>query len=164
MMVVINPLAESDSPMPMIDLTYPEGALTPDARTDLVDELTTVLLRAERAPDNEFFRSVTWVYVHELPEGAVLAAGQPVAKPTFRLNVTVPQGALSEQRKAELVSGATRVVSAAAGLDEADAMRVWVLIAEVPEGNWGAAGNVVRFEQLREAAAATREHAGEAAQ
>ena len=66
--------------MPIIDLTYPEGALAPDTRAELVDELTTVLLRAERAPDTEFFRSVTWVYVHELPEHNVLAAGKPVRR------------------------------------------------------------------------------------
>jgi hypothetical protein len=35
----------------MIDLTYPSGTLTPEARTALADELSTVLLRAERAPD-----------------------------------------------------------------------------------------------------------------
>ena len=145
--------------MPMIDLTYPEGAL-PDARREaLVEELTTVLLRAERAPDTDFFRSVTWVYVHELPTEMVLAAGRPVAEPTFRVEVRVPEGALSQRRKGELVAEATRVVLEAAELEEADAMRVWVLIAEVPEGNWGAAGNVVAFEQLRAAAARQREAA-----
>ena len=145
--------------MPLIDLTYPAGALSAESRTALADELTTVLLRAERAPDTEFFRSITWVYLHELAEGMVLAAGRPVAEPTLRLEVSVPQGALSERRKEELVSEATRVLLDAAGLRESDRMRVWVLIREVPEGNWGAAGQVVRFEQLREAAAREREAA-----
>lgn len=44
--------------MPLIDLTFPEGAVEPQARAELVDQLTTALLRAERAPDNEFFRSM----------------------------------------------------------------------------------------------------------
>lgn len=93
--------------MPMIDLTYPEGAV-PDARRQaLVEELTTVLLRAERAPDTDFFRSVTWVYLHELPGKAVIAAGRPVREPTFRVEVRVPEGALSERRKEELVTEAT---------------------------------------------------------
>ena len=35
-----------------------------------------------------------------------------------------------------------------------------MLIHEVPDGNWGAAGQVVRFEQLREAAKAEREQEG----
>jgi phenylpyruvate tautomerase PptA (4-oxalocrotonate tautomerase family) len=141
----------------MIDLTYPEGALPEGRRRTLVEDLTTVLLRAERAPDTDFFRSVTWVYVHELPVDAVLAGGRPVTEATFRVEVRVPEGALSERRKGELVAEATRVVLQAADLETADAMRVWVLIAEVPEGNWGAAGNVVGFEQLRAAAAQQRE-------
>lgn len=143
----------------MIDLTYPDGALPAARRQALVEDLTTVLLRAERAPDTDFFRSVTWVYLHELPADAVIAGGRPVPEPTFRVEVRVPEGALSQRRKGELVAEATRVVLEAAGLEEADAMRVWVLIAEVPEGSWGAAGNVVSFEQLRAAAAQQREAA-----
>jgi 4-oxalocrotonate tautomerase family enzyme len=134
--------------MPLIDLTYPAGTFTDAARTALVDELTSVLLRAERAPDTDFFRSIAWVHVHELPEGTVLAAGRPVEAPTFRVQVTIPEGALSDRRKAEFVSEATRVVSEAANLGDADALRVWVLIDEVPDGNWGAGGRIVRFADL----------------
>jgi phenylpyruvate tautomerase PptA (4-oxalocrotonate tautomerase family) len=147
--------------MPLIDLTCPAGTFTDEARTALANDLTTALLRAERAPDTEFFRSITWAYVHELPEGMVLVGGQPVTQPMFRVEATVPQGALSERRKAEFVSEATRAVLDAAGLGESDGLRVWVLVYEVPEGNWGAAGDVVHFEQLRRAAAAEREKAGE---
>ncbi len=57
------------------------------------------------------------------------------------------------------MSEATKAISAAAGLGEEDGLRVFVLIDEVPEGNWGAAGNVVHFEQLREIAAQQREQA-----
>jgi phenylpyruvate tautomerase PptA (4-oxalocrotonate tautomerase family) len=148
--------------VPIMDLTYPAGTFAPEDRTELVDSLTTVLLRAERAPNTEFFRSIAWVYVHELPEGTLLAAGKPVEQPTFRLQVTIPQGALSERRKEELVAEATKTILGAAGIDESDALRVWVLINEVPEGNWGAAGNVIHFEQLRQLAAREQEQPGTA--
>jgi phenylpyruvate tautomerase PptA (4-oxalocrotonate tautomerase family) len=148
--------------MPLIDLSYPAGTFTPQSRTALVDELTTVLLRAERAPDTEFFRSIAWVHVHELPSDCVLAAGRPVEAPTFRVQVTIPEGALSERRKQELVSEATRVVLAAAGLESADALRVWVLINEVPDGNWGAGGQIVRFADLVGYADREREQPGSA--
>ena len=145
--------------MPLMDLTFPAGALTANARATLAEQLTTVLLRAERAPDTEFFRNITWLAVHELPAADVLAAGQPVGEATYRLEVTVPDGALSDRRKQELVAEATRVVSEAAGLGEADGLRVWVLIREVPDGNWGAGGQVVRFEQLGQMAAQQRDGA-----
>ena len=145
--------------MPLIDLTYPEGALTPDKRTELADELTTVLLRAERAPDTDFFRSVTWVYVHEMPAGTVLTAGRPVEEPIFKVDVTTPEGGLSDRRRKELVAEATRVVLEVAGLDEDQAMRVWVHCHEIAEGSWGTGGHVIEFEQLRAAAKAEREKA-----
>jgi len=142
--------------MPIFEVTYPEGALEPDARAKLLEDLTTVLLRAERAPDTEFFRNVTWSYVHELPQGSVLAAGRPVTEPTFRVDVTTPEGALSDRRRKELVAEATRVVREAADIADEDALRVWVLCHEVAEGSWGAGGHVVEFRALREAAAAER--------
>ena len=142
--------------MPVFELTYPKGALEPEARAQLLEDLTTALLRAERAPDTEFFRNVTWSFVHELPTDSVLAAGRPVEKPTFKVDVTTPQGALSDRRREELVDTATRLVREAAGIPEEEALRVWVLMHEVAEGSWGAGGHVIRFEQLREAAKAER--------
>jgi phenylpyruvate tautomerase PptA (4-oxalocrotonate tautomerase family) len=148
--------------MPMIDLTYQQGALSAEQRAGLAEELTTVLLRAERAPDTEFFRSITWCYVHELPEEAVLSAGHPVNEPTFRVQVTTPEGALSDRRRAELVAEATRAVREVAGIPEEEALRVWVLCHEVPEGRWGAGGQIIQFSQLLAAAKQEREQAAQA--
>jgi phenylpyruvate tautomerase PptA (4-oxalocrotonate tautomerase family) len=149
--------------MPLIDLSYPAGTFTPDARTAVADELSKVLRRAERAPETEFFQNITWVNVHELPDGAFIAAGRPLSEPAFRIQVTVPEGALSDRRKAELVSEATRVVREAAGLSEADTLRIWVLINDVPSGNWGAGGQIVTIEDLKGIAAQEREQAGSGA-
>ena len=102
---------------------------------------------------------MTWVFVHELPEGAILTAGRPVDQQIFRVDVTTPQGALSDRRRQELVGEATRVVSEVAGVPEKDAMRIWVLCREIDEGSWGAGGQVIQFEQLRAAAKAEREKA-----
>ena len=145
--------------MPIFEITYPQGALAPEVRQQLVEDLTTALLRAERAPDTEFFRNVTWSYVHELPEGAVNAAGRPVSEPTFKIDVTTPEGALSARRRGELVEEATKLVREAAAIPEDQALRVWVLCHEVAEGSWGAGGQVVKFQQLREIARGEREKA-----
>jgi phenylpyruvate tautomerase PptA (4-oxalocrotonate tautomerase family) len=145
--------------MPMIELTYPRGALAPDAREGLLDELATRLLAAERAPDTEFFRSITWVYANEIDPEALAVGGRPGGDPRFRIQVTVPDGALSDRRKGELVAAVNSAVLEAAGLDESEGLRVWTLIRDVPEGNWGAAGQQVRYEQLVEAAKTEREGA-----
>jgi phenylpyruvate tautomerase PptA (4-oxalocrotonate tautomerase family) len=146
--------------VPYIDLTYPEGALTAEARDALGASLTTALLRAERAPDTEFFRNATWIAVHELPGTHVLAAGGPVPAPTFRVEVTTPEGALSDRRRAELVAAVTTLVCDAAGIPEdQSALRVWVLCREIAEGSWGAGGHVISFQALKAAAKAEREKA-----
>ncbi|WP_370416341.1 4-oxalocrotonate tautomerase family protein [Streptomyces fradiae] len=132
--------------MPMIRLTVPAGALAPEGRATVQRELAAVLLRWEGAPDTAFFRSQAWSYLVELPADAQTTAEDDA--PRFLVEVTVPQGALSERRKAGLVQDATRTVLSAAGLDPAEALRVWVLVHEQPDGTWGAGGSVVRYADL----------------
>lgn len=136
--------------MPMIELTVPTGALTAEGRKTIQRELASLLLRWEGSPDTEFFRAQAWSYLHELPEGAQVTAADEAAR--FRVDVTVPQGALSERRKAGLVREATTAVLQAAGLAEADALRVWVLVHEQADGTWGAGGTVLRYADLVELA------------
>ncbi len=143
--------------MPMIDLTYPKGSIAPAAREELLEELATKLLAAEKAPDTEFFRSITWVYANEIDPASLAVGGRPGGEPRFRVLITVPDGALSDRRKGILVDSVNQAVLGAAGLDESEGIRVWTVIREVPDGNWGAAGQQVRYQQLVEAAAAERE-------
>ena len=145
--------------MPMIELTYPEGSIAAEAREGLLEELATKLLEAERAPDTEFFRSITWVYANAIAPADLAVGGRPGGEPRFRVQITVPDGALSDRRKGILVDSVNEVVLSAAGLPEGEGLRVWTLIREVPDGNWGAAGQQVRYQQLVEAAAAEREGA-----
>ncbi len=145
--------------MPMIELTYPKGSIEPSAREELLDELATKLLEAEKAPDTEFFRSITWVYANEIDPESLAVGGKPGGEPRFRVNITVPDGALSDRRKGILVDSVNTAVLSAAGLDESDGLRVWTLIGEVPDGNWGAAGQQVRYKQLVELAAGERDKA-----
>ncbi|GKQ36111.1 tautomerase family protein [Streptomyces sp. A012304] len=132
--------------MPMIRLTAPAGALTEQGRHGVRRDLAAVLLRWEGAPDTAFFRAQAWSYLVELPEGAQTTAEDDA--PRFLVEVTVPQGALSERRKAGLVEEVTSTVLSAAGLPARDALRVWVLVHEQPDGTWGAGGSVVRHADL----------------
>ncbi|WP_030948599.1 tautomerase family protein [Streptomyces sp. NRRL S-646] len=132
--------------MPMIRLTVPSGSLTEEGRRTVQRDLAAVLLRWEGAPDTTFFRAQAWSYLVELPEGAQTTAEDEA--PRFLVDVTVPQGALSERRKAGLVQDATKTVLAASGLSEADVLRVWVLVHEQPDGTWGAGGSVIRHADL----------------
>lgn len=132
--------------MPMVHLTAPAGALTAAGRETVQHDLARLLLRWEGAPDTALFRSVAWSYLHELPAGALRTAEDDAAR--FRVDVTIPAGVLSERRKAGLIGDITATVLAAAGLPQTDALRVWVLINEQPDGTWGAGGQVIRYADL----------------
>jgi phenylpyruvate tautomerase PptA (4-oxalocrotonate tautomerase family) len=158
-----SPFPHQETNVPRVELTFSAGALSDDAKQQLPQRLAESMLRWEGAPDTEFFRSITWTHVHELPAEAVHTADGPAELSQFVVDATVPAGALSDRRKGGLVEEFSKLVREAAGLGEEDGVRVWVLIHEVPEGNWGAAGQIVRFEQLRAAARAEREKAEQAA-
>ena len=132
--------------MPMIRLTVPAGALTEEGRTTVQRDLAAVLLHWEGAPDTAFFRAQAWSYLVELPAGTQSTAEDEA--PRFLVEVTVPAGTLSERRKAGLVQDATKTVLSAAGLTPDDALRIWVLIHEQPDGTWGAGGSVIRYADL----------------
>jgi phenylpyruvate tautomerase PptA (4-oxalocrotonate tautomerase family) len=148
--------------MPMLELTYPEGALQPDARALLVEQLTAALMRWEGAPDTALFRHASWALIHERPAWAINRAGAPADPPVFVLSVTVPAGAMSDRRKAGLVEEATKLILDAEDRDH-DPQRIWVHLHEIPDGNWGAVGQIIQFAELREAAKQARESAAQGA-
>ncbi|WP_433591677.1 tautomerase family protein [Nocardia sp. CA-145437] len=143
--------------MPMIHLTAPAGSLTDEARGALLKSLPATLLKWEGAPDTAFFRAQAWCRVEEVAGGGFSALEDDL--PRFRVDVTVPEGALSERRKTGLVTEVTGEILAAAGLTDGDGLRVWVLIHEQPEGTWGAGGNIVKFKELAALAQGHRENA-----
>jgi phenylpyruvate tautomerase PptA (4-oxalocrotonate tautomerase family) len=145
--------------MPMIEVTAPAGTIAPEAREELLDELAGRLLHWEGAPDTEFFRANSWIYFHELPADALFVGGRAGGDSRIRVDVTTPEGALSQRRRAGLVADVHAAVSSAAGLTPEEGYRIWVLCREIAEGSWGAGGGIVEFEKLRAASKAERERA-----
>jgi len=90
--------------MPMIDLTFVRGSVDDQALGTLADELVTVLLRAERAPDTPFLRDNTWVYLHPMEAAELSVGGRGPGAPRFRVDLTVFQGALDQHRKEQLAA------------------------------------------------------------
>ncbi len=84
------------------------------------------------------------------------------ASARYRVTVTVPEGALDDERKQELVSEITTQVLAAEGSDDPTAsFRVWVMIREVPNGNWGGAGRIWKLRDLAKLVTAGAEDAAD---
>ena len=137
--------------MPMIDLTYVRGSLNDQALAQLTDELVTALLRAERAPDTPFLRDNTLVYLHAVDPAAQSVGGRGEGTPRFRVEMTVFDGAVSQDRKEQLAADVHAAVCAAAGIEPegSRALHVWTLIHEIPEGNWAGGGKIIYYRQVK---------------
>ncbi len=140
--------------MPMIDIKLPNDSLDQPTRAALADRLTATLLKWEKAPDNDFTRAITWVYFDD--RELHVTGGPNVGKDHYVVLVTVPEGALSERRKEGLVQEATEAFIEVTGMEGDgfdDRVRIWVHIHEVPEGHWGAAGQIFRYKDIVNAVA-----------
>jgi phenylpyruvate tautomerase PptA (4-oxalocrotonate tautomerase family) len=143
--------------MPMIDLTYPEEALEPEARAAAVERLTAALLRHEGAADNEQTRGMSWTVVHELQPGALNVGGTPAEEPVYRVLVTVPEGTLLQgpgpvgaTSRRNLVREVAEILLEAEGgeYSEVEAGRVYCIVREVSDGYWGGMGTTFRMEDI----------------
>ncbi|MDQ3726148.1 MAG: 4-oxalocrotonate tautomerase [Actinomycetota bacterium] len=143
--------------MPMIDLTYPDGALEPERRAEAVERLTAALLQHEGAADNEQTRAMSWTVVHELPAGALNVGGTPAERPVYRVLITVPEGTMLQgpgpigtHSRRNLVREVAEILLAAEGTEysDAEACRVYCLVREVSDGYWGGMGTTFRIEDI----------------
>jgi phenylpyruvate tautomerase PptA (4-oxalocrotonate tautomerase family) len=145
--------------MPYLQVTYPAGALDPTVRPRLAEDLTTTFMRWEGAPDNDFFRAACWVYFNEMPADAVNRGGAPAVKPTYRVEATVPAGAMSARRKAGPGPGRHRAPPGCRGGRRSRSDARLGAHHRAAQRQLGRRRQIIDFEQLREAARAARDTA-----
>jgi phenylpyruvate tautomerase PptA (4-oxalocrotonate tautomerase family) len=137
--------------MPVVRLSYPRGALTQAQKRQLARDLTEIALDAEVDAVTDNGRAVTVVHFHEAAAedwavGGELRSTAEGAPNHFVVDVVVLQGLLEGERRRAVHRRVTEAFVAACGGKDADpmlALRVWVLVHEVREGSWGAAGGTV---------------------
>ncbi len=152
--------------MPTIVITYPQGAIPAQQQQPLLAAATAALVRWEGLRDlaDPQGGATVWTYLHPVADGlhavngAIVGAG-PQAR--FLVEVTVPTGIVTGDRKAGLIAELTRAVltAADAASDPRQAARVYCLIHEVADGNWGYAGQSVPLRAMLAAAGVTPESA-----
>jgi phenylpyruvate tautomerase PptA (4-oxalocrotonate tautomerase family) len=136
--------------MPLIDLALPEGTLSAENKRQLLAELMRILLKWEGAPETPQTQSLAWAYVQEVKAGEMTVGGAIHEVPHYRIITTVPQGVLNDKRKAGLVEEVTRAVLEAEGAEwnEENRLRVWCIVQEIPDGNWGGGGRIFRLRDI----------------
>jgi 4-oxalocrotonate tautomerase len=79
------------------------------------------------------------------------------------VNIRVPEGSLSQEKKERMIELVTDAVVEAEGYGDAVRPITWVIIDEVKDGSWGASGRAVRLEDLANVVGQGREAVAKAA-
>jgi len=137
--------------MPFVELFVPKGALSADHRRRIGERLVSEVMRAEGAPDTPTARAISWLLIHEIDGWWIgTEAWTPAAGARYVARVGVPAGSMDDDKRRQIVERVTAVLAEG----EPDPERLhrdpvaWVHVHEVPEGNWGALGRVVRFPDI----------------
>jgi hypothetical protein len=128
--------------MPLIDLTYPAGALTEKAKQDLRKNMWRICLRWEAIPRNEATASICWAYFDERPRNQISAGGEPLEQNIYRIQVQVMVGFMDQDRIDGMLSELTQAVIDADGTKGNGKPRVFCILQEVPSGAWAIDGKV----------------------
>lgn len=139
--------------MPFVEVfSSASSSLSEEKRKRISERLVSEVMEGEGAPDNEATRSLSWLVWHE-PQlwsigGRAVQAGE---RAFYVVRVSMPAASLDDEKRAEVVKRVTQVLADAD--DDPDRFYQappvsFVLINEVPEGNWGSAGMVFRFPDI----------------
>ncbi|MBP2454795.1 hypothetical protein [Mycolicibacterium lutetiense] len=121
--------------MPLLELTCREGALSAEARAELVSLLGPLLEHWDDRPKRNSLDFGPALQIVELPASAMHEGIQPAAEATYLLSVATAAGSLGTKQKTDFVTAATKAILAADG-GTRDAGRVRIHIHEIPLGNW----------------------------
>jgi len=141
--------------MPMVQVTMLRGALTPEQKEHLTDRLTHVLLMIEGGTDNTAGRAIAWTMYREVDPGDWAIGGRfdgtyEAPGGRFLFSITVPEASLSPARRPQIIAATNSALLETLGLEPDDEVgrSAWVQIHEIPEGHWGAGGEVFGVEKI----------------
>jgi phenylpyruvate tautomerase PptA (4-oxalocrotonate tautomerase family) len=135
--------------MPIMYLSYTEGAFTHDGLDSLAKRITQNAIELEKLPSDDWVRSTTLLYSHAYPQAHVYHGGKPGGNKFITLDINVIQGGYSATTKTELIKRVTEAMEEYGNLPKDEPRRVYVLIREVAESNLGFDGNNINLEVLR---------------
>ncbi len=149
--------------MPIMQVTYPEAALDAAQKVDLAQRLTEVLIAMEGGANTEGGRAFAWVLFHPVRAGDWWVGGRTDdrfirAPGAFLVHVTIPEGYMNAVHKAEVHAWVNGAILGATGQEAGSGGgSALVVIDEVTEGNWGAAGHPISLASIAGTVGMSRE-------
>jgi phenylpyruvate tautomerase PptA (4-oxalocrotonate tautomerase family) len=140
--------------MPIMNVRYGAGDLNDASKASLAKSLTEVMIRMEGGANTRGGRAFAWVLFEELARGNWWAGGEIedgyISPPgRFLVNVSIPEGYMSAGHKREVQTWVTDAILTATGASGEDAGHsIQVVIDEIAEGNWAAAGRTISLADI----------------
>lgn len=144
-------LPRSPAPtVPIIYLSYTEGAFTRDALDEIAVQLTQDATELEKLAPNDWVRSTTLIYTQAYPQHQVYHGGKPGGSKFITLDVKCHPRRVQRQHKDGDYQTYDRSHCKYGDLPKGEPRRVYVIIRDVAEANLGSDGKSVDLEVLRD--------------
>jgi phenylpyruvate tautomerase PptA (4-oxalocrotonate tautomerase family) len=141
--------------MPIMQVQYPAGTLDSARKAALAQRLTDVLIAMEGGANTAGGRAFAWVLFTPVQRDDWWIGGQTddrfVASPgRFLVHVTVPEGYMNAAQKSEVHAQVNAAIVEVMGAESVGhpGASILVVIDEVTEGNWGAAGRTISLASI----------------
>jgi phenylpyruvate tautomerase PptA (4-oxalocrotonate tautomerase family) len=141
--------------MPIMDVCYSADDLNEASKASLAKKLTDIMIRMEGGANTRGGRVFAWVLFHALPQGDWWAGGEIgngyVGPPgRFLVHVNIPEGYMNAEHKREVHAWVTEAILSVKEKASGDEVghSIQVIIDEVPEGNWAAAGQTISLASI----------------
>jgi hypothetical protein len=95
--------------MPLIDVFFAKGSLSPEAQRLLLNTMWSSALRWEAIEANEVSASIAWAYLDERPRRHIGVGPRPMTENIYRINARVMAGFMDQ----EPVDGMSRELTGA---------------------------------------------------
>ena len=157
--------------MPFIRVNCPKGTLTADQKTKLASRLVQALIRQEIDPVTEIGTAATGFFFNELDVENCFPGGVPLSehpdKAFWTIEAFVAASYFSQPRRDEMQRDIAEAFVDVLGDDgsvleredirisPAYLMRLHVIVVEIPEGSWGAAGQTIDTVKISKLIGAT---------
>lgn len=158
--------------MPFIRINCPKGALTADQKARLAPRLVEALICQEIDPVTEIGTAATGLFFNEIDAHNCFPGGVPLSEHPERMFWTieafVAASFFSQPRRDAMQTAIARAFVEILGDDgsvleredirisPAYLMRLHVVLIEIPEGSWGAAGQTIDTEKISKLIGATQ--------
>jgi phenylpyruvate tautomerase PptA (4-oxalocrotonate tautomerase family) len=140
--------------MPNIIVRVPAGAFDASAKQKLAAGITAVAKDVEQIGDDPRQQFLTWLVIDEIPQGNLFAGGND---PTGQVVPVIvffhpPEGVIDADGRRRAITAIQAAVQAALPVADARPVMTSVIMADVPNGTWGANGALWHLEDFARAA------------